>query len=216
MTQATYVPDVAHTKSQALSFFEAVLAAIASSNSGPNPPTETYPYMFFYNTTTGVMEVRNGANSGWINLRDFIGAQAALGFTPVQQGGGLYQGNNKVYLGWDGPAGRLRYQIDGSDQGLLARKDEIPAAYTDAQARSAQAGHNPGEVGSYAFMFPIKLASPPNIGPGNTFSGSDLQYTNAQGAVTSITASGTWKLFGWVSLNSDFPEARTSLWMRIV
>ncbi|MCK2056432.1 hypothetical protein J7U37_20280 [Methylobacterium sp. 37f] len=39
--------------------------------------------------------------------------QGTLGFIPVQQSGGAYQGNNKVYLGWDGAA--LRAQVDASD-----------------------------------------------------------------------------------------------------
>lgn len=36
--------------------------------------------------------------------------QAALGFTPVRQGGGVGMGNNTVRLGWDGS--RLRLQVD--------------------------------------------------------------------------------------------------------
>lgn len=40
-------------------------------------------------------------------------------FTPVQQGGGVAQATNKVYLGWDGS--RLRCTVDGTDlQGLIA------------------------------------------------------------------------------------------------
>ncbi|MDV2988255.1 UNVERIFIED_CONTAM: hypothetical protein Q9R58_28600 [Methylobacteriaceae bacterium AG10] len=39
--------------------------------------------------------------------------QANLGFTPVEQGGGPYQGTNKVRLGWDGSA--LRVSVDGGD-----------------------------------------------------------------------------------------------------
>ena len=41
--------------------------------------------------------------------------QPALGFTPVQQGGGAYQAANKIYIGWDGSG--LRAQVDGSDLG---------------------------------------------------------------------------------------------------
>ena len=41
--------------------------------------------------------------------------QASLGFTPVQQSGGIYQQPNKVYIGWDGTA--LRAQVDGTDLG---------------------------------------------------------------------------------------------------
>lgn len=41
--------------------------------------------------------------------------QPALGFTPVQQGGGAGQGTNKVYIGWAN--GTLKCQVDASDQG---------------------------------------------------------------------------------------------------
>jgi len=44
-------------------------------------------------------------------------AQPALGFTPVQQGGGIYQGGSKVYIGWDGVG--LRIQVDSTDLGKV-------------------------------------------------------------------------------------------------
>jgi len=47
-----------------------------------------------------------------------IGAQASLGFTPVQQGGGTSQLTNKLYIGWSA-AGNLRLQVDSSDFGSL-------------------------------------------------------------------------------------------------
>jgi hypothetical protein len=46
---------------------------------------------------------------------DIIGA---LGFTPVQQGGGAGQGTNKVYLGWNGAAPSI--QIDATNEGAIA------------------------------------------------------------------------------------------------
>lgn len=48
-----------------------------------------------------------------------LGAQAALGFTPAQQGGGTGQGTNKVYIGWDGSSGFVRIQIDATDMGQV-------------------------------------------------------------------------------------------------
>ncbi|MCJ2030711.1 hypothetical protein MKK50_15145 [Methylobacterium sp. J-043] len=38
--------------------------------------------------------------------------QANLGFTPVEQGGGHYMSGNKIRIGWDGPAGACRLQVD--------------------------------------------------------------------------------------------------------
>jgi hypothetical protein len=42
--------------------------------------------------------------------------QTALGFTPVQQGGGAGQGTNKVYIGWGGGS-QLLLQIDSTNFG---------------------------------------------------------------------------------------------------
>jgi hypothetical protein len=44
---------------------------------------------------------------------------AALGFTPVEQGGGPNQGSNKVRIGW-GTNGRVRVQVDVTDLGNFA------------------------------------------------------------------------------------------------
>ena len=46
------------------------------------------------------------------------GKQAALGFTPVQQGGGTGQGTNKVYIGWAADASGLMAQVDATNFGI--------------------------------------------------------------------------------------------------
>lgn len=43
------------------------------------------------------------------------GAPASLSFTPVQQGGGIGQMNNKIYVGWNGSF--LKTTVDGTDLG---------------------------------------------------------------------------------------------------
>lgn len=46
----------------------------------------------------------------------FPDAVNAIGYTPVQQGGGAGQGPNKIYIGWSADA-RLKCQVDGVDLG---------------------------------------------------------------------------------------------------
>lgn len=46
--------------------------------------------------------------------------QTAIGFTPLQQGGGTLQGGNKLYIGWDGANGLVRLQVDNTDFGGIA------------------------------------------------------------------------------------------------
>jgi hypothetical protein len=62
--------------------------------------------------------------------------QANLGYTPVRQGGGSFQGSNTVYIGWDG--GGLRAQVDGSDQGKFLFENSPGPALSNG--RTAYAG----------------------------------------------------------------------------
>ena len=48
--------------------------------------------------------------------------QAALGYVPVQQGGGTGQLGNKVYIGWDGS--KLKAQVDALDLGRLLTESD--------------------------------------------------------------------------------------------
>ncbi|MBM9400392.1 hypothetical protein JUN65_02130 [Gluconacetobacter azotocaptans] len=59
--------------------------------------------------------------------------QTKLGWTPVQQGGGLNQGTNKIILGLDATGtGRLRYQVDTQDYGDLANYADVEVEATRA------------------------------------------------------------------------------------
>ena len=44
------------------------LAAIVSNNSGATAPATTYAYMWWPDTTTGLLKQRNAANSAWITI----------------------------------------------------------------------------------------------------------------------------------------------------
>lgn len=44
------------------------LAAIVSQNSGASEPSTTYAYQWWADTTTGLLKIRNAANSAWITI----------------------------------------------------------------------------------------------------------------------------------------------------
>ena len=44
------------------------LSAIVSNNSGATEPTTTYAYMWWPDTTTGIMKQRNAADSAWVSM----------------------------------------------------------------------------------------------------------------------------------------------------
>jgi hypothetical protein len=59
------------------------LAAIVSQNSGATAPSPTYAYQFWADTTTGLLKLRNAANSAWITLFQLDGEWSTL---PVENG----------------------------------------------------------------------------------------------------------------------------------
>lgn len=59
---------------------------------------------------------QNSADNAWAVANT---KQPKLGFTPVQQGGGKGQGNNKVYIGWATDASGLKAQADNTNLGNI-------------------------------------------------------------------------------------------------
>jgi hypothetical protein len=130
--------------------------------------------------------------------------QPALGFTPVEQGGGAGVGTNKVRIGW-GTGGGLRLQVDVSDLGQIALHSEF------GQLTAAQ---GTGAVGTYALLRNDAVAT--NINPGDTIAGSSLAYATASGDSPNARPTGTWRCMGFAGPNSNAAlTARTTVYLRI-
>lgn len=56
----------------------AALQALASCNSGATEPATPYAYMWWADTTTGILKQRNAANDGWVN-------KCSLAGTPIEK-----------------------------------------------------------------------------------------------------------------------------------
>jgi hypothetical protein len=95
--------------------------------------------------TKNYVDVLHNAQQGLID-----GKQGALGFTPVQQGGGIYQGASKVYIGWDGTG--LRGQVDGTDLGRFFMELANPAGNV-SNGRLAYAGDVSSTTGPQNTMY---------------------------------------------------------------
>ncbi len=54
------------------------LAAIVSQNSGATAPTTTFAYQWWADTTTGLLKIRNAANSAWITIGTLAAANLGL------------------------------------------------------------------------------------------------------------------------------------------
>ena len=57
------------------------LAAVVSNNSDTTEPTTTYAYMWWADTTTGLLKIRDAANTAWVTVGTL--ATANLGLAPL-------------------------------------------------------------------------------------------------------------------------------------
>ena len=60
-----------------LSDLNDTLAAIVSNNSGSTEPATMYAYMYWADTTAGILKQRNAANNAWINVFTLVGIKAS-------------------------------------------------------------------------------------------------------------------------------------------
>jgi hypothetical protein len=81
------------------------LAALFSNSSGAAAPTTTIGYQFWADTSAGVMKMRNGANSGWINLYALDGVTDYLGdanfYTTIVSSVPRLQFDTNDYIAYD-------------------------------------------------------------------------------------------------------------------
>jgi hypothetical protein len=129
--------------------------------------------------------------------RDSDGAicwlQPALNFTPVQQGGGAYQTNDKVYLGYNGSTA-VRVQVGGSfDMG-----DILTDSNSKEKIRQRLVDFNTGEIGTYAFL---RNNTGGNVNPGGTYSGANLIYGSSYPGDGGLSPGGVWRCMGAASVN---------------
>jgi len=72
------------TGSAVRSDINAALAAIVSQNSNASEPATMYAYQWWADTTTGLLKIRNAANSAWVTIGTL--ASANLGLLPLAGG----------------------------------------------------------------------------------------------------------------------------------
>lgn len=146
--------------------------------------------------------------------------QPNLGFTPIQQGGGTGQGNNKVYIGWATDASGLKAQADSTNLGnIVTTEGGTVKAPQAALADRAQVA-NTSETLAVTGWGNVKWGSTPyEQSPLYVWclpsGGSDMEpcspsvlsvgaanwcvYTPnvAVGDNSAVPQGGTWKYFSW-------------------
>ena len=197
----------------------ASLQALASLNSGATAPATTYANMLWYDTAANILKMRSEAAPDWINVAyvdQSANAWRVLDNTQVVNTSGTTIG----YLGVHATS-TWQSGVDTVDTLVSPAKVNaaiqalVPAGYSDAQARDAQAGHSVGGIGSY-----VLGAAEVTLAAGATVAGSSVRpagayrdpdgnrYTTTVGSVLS----GTWRCMGVNTTQGSYP---LTLYLRI-
>ncbi len=210
----------------------ASLQALASLNSGATAPATTYANMLWYDTAANILKMRSEADDAWINVAyvdQSANAWRVLDNTQVVDTSGTTIG----YLGvhatsvWQSGVDTVDTLVSPAKVNA-AIQALVPAGYSDAQARAAQAGHSAGGVGSYGFFFNNNYSTVNNVNttknPGHLEAGSFLRWSGADPyssfGLFATAPSGTWRLMGFFDYreNSDNEQTaspRFSLYLRV-
>ena len=135
-----------------------------------------------------------------------------LSFTPIQQGGGISQGPNKIKIGW-GTDAKLRVTVDASNVGFLLRGNSSDNLPLEMAAQPATG------IGTLGFF-----TCPANLAIGTLVAGSLLipacvRTTNGSNATAGVVTSGssvpgTWRCLGGVpNVTSEYTNV--TLFMRV-
>jgi hypothetical protein len=167
----------------------------------------SYAFQEVFSHVSGARWWRGEVESVW---GAWTQVQPALGFTPVEQGGGANMGADKIRIGWSTSGTGLRLNVGGVDAGELANKADFSVLTPPAIAAQGT-----GSVGTYALLFNVDVTT--NINPGATIAGSSLRYTSAGGYVSpGLAPPGTWRCMGYASQSQlSGPEIRITLYLRI-
>ena len=119
MAQADYI--IANGTGAAVrSDLNGQLAAIVSNNSGATEPATMYAYQWWADTTTGLLKLRNSANSGWVTIRQLDGEFSTV---PVENG--------------TAAAPSIFFKDSGTDTGLFSPGADQVAISTGGTSRLA-------------------------------------------------------------------------------
>lgn len=119
-----------------------------------------------------------------------LGAQAALGFTPVEQGGGTDMATNKIRIGWRTDSLGLQAQVDTTALGTLVRNVGTPAGQNSELSA-------PGSAPLFACRAWVN------------FNGTGTVAIRASGNVSSITDNGVGNYT--INFTTAMPDANFAL-----
>ena len=197
------------------------LSAIVSNNSGATEPADTFANMFWYDTSSNILKIRNEADSAWINLGyvdQGTNTFRILDDTLVTNTSGTQTGllGDQSTGSWQAGTGTTESLV--SPAKIKAAIDSLGTQVTTANVTTAIASSTAGGVGTYAFLG----TSGVTLFPGLTYAGSSLQYISVGadtgesndniGRLSGVLSSGTWRCMGYLA-NTSRPTG--TLFLRI-
>ena len=190
------------------------LLALGSNSSGASAPSSTYSNMFWYDTSSNILKLRNEADSAWINI----------GY--VDQSGSVFSiiDNTKVVTTSNSQTGLLGDQTTstwntgtGTTESLVS-----PAKLKSAVLANAATGYTQptaaGGGGTYAWLG----GAFPHTSTGISVAGSTLvyasvdsvngyNYNTVSNGITGGAPAGTWRCMG----STTSLAFRATLFLRI-
>lgn len=77
------------------------LAAIATANSGATAPTTTYANQLWYDTTLGILKIRNSANTDWLSFQPLIRGTSITPTSTTATFTGIPSGTRRITIMFD-------------------------------------------------------------------------------------------------------------------
>ena len=222
MSQHDYVIDN-QSAPTARADINAVLQAIATTNSGGTAPVTTYANQLWYDTAANQLKKRNEADSAWIVLGT------------IDDTGGTFTPNSLLTVSGIAPAtlvtGAETIASNYNDTTIPTSKAVADYAFaaaanaaagvtsaTTANVLAATAGAAINGVGTYGLCTSTdNSVSSGTRSPGSTLAGSALRYATCAGSNTGLSVpAGTWRLMSYTQYGTTpGAAANTGLWLRI-
>ncbi|MBB5408617.1 hypothetical protein HDG34_002554 [Paraburkholderia sp. HC6.4b] len=152
-----------------------------------------------------------------IRYEDVIGTPVPLGFTPVEQGGGVSQGVNKVHIGWRTNGSGLGVTVDQTDEGNVVFEAELQGTVNNLQNNINNVNNAVndlrGQVGGAWTPANLQPLSGNGIGwVAFIVRAGDSSQSAPEGTVAALPGRpGTWLSSGNASAASDY----WGVWTRI-
>jgi len=182
----------------------AVLQAIATTNSGATAPVNTFANMLWYDTAANQLKKRNEADSAWLILGTVDDAGGTFTPNSLLTTAGIAPAT--LVTSGEGVAGNNNDSTLPTSAAVKAYADATAAAYaagvvsaTTANVLNATAAAGTGAVGSYAFL--LFASNGAAITPGANYA-TLLSYAGVRtgpSVFTNGAVGGTWKAMGGVT-----------------